>query len=237
MNLIDEEYYNTRFPGINNQSFDNFTEEEKEKFLYEYSLYCNWLNKYVFENTILKEKENLLYNNNEFSFPEIKEEDKDIYQFLATGISKYFYVRNNICLDNIGDSISFLRDRISSENVEYDSEAKEFIERTFKKVIYEKVSDKTDEKRTINYGPDSSSDFFASNDDLVIGFRYNYYVKSLETQEEYDKYLERDEYLYELLEDISSTITKELNINTSVITYNEDSVKIKNISETSKLNL
>ena len=223
---IEVSVYETRFPKNNFLFFDKLTDEEKKEYLLLYSLYSNYLYNYLIQLLNLKEYDNLLKNSDK-NFVVIDDDNKDLYQFLSNGFLNYIYIRNNIYLERLNEEeYKFLKNRLIANNLGYDNLAKKFIDNTYKKVILENVSDKNHVK--INYGPDNYQ-FYQMDNALILGIRYdNYYRENNINDQEWEKESNDRELIVDIMiEMLSKTLKKNIEISSFVIKYNDFSVKPK----------
>ena len=99
MILIDEDYYNTRFPIIGDFDLSKLDDNAKKFYLIEYSVYSSFLYDYLLKHTSIKKSDETLKNSTEYEFPTIEKDEMDLYQYLSIGKLNYFYIRNNIYLN------------------------------------------------------------------------------------------------------------------------------------------
>ena len=228
MKLIDENFYNTRFPVVSDFDLSKFDDNGKKVYLAEYSLYSSFLYDYLIKHTSIKRSDDTLKNSTIYEFPTISEDDMDLYQYLSIGKLNYFYIRNNIYIERLSkEEHEFLVNRIKNKKYEFDDEVDKFINDTFKKLIFENVDEKNTPNIDLNFGPSSSYSFYASNDSLVIGERFYPYVKDLSTDELRQKYMDRQMYISDYLNKVKEILTNELKMNVAVIEYDEGSIKKK----------
>ena len=101
MRKIDSEAYNTRFPNLNSEYFDNL--ENKGEYLDEYSMYVKLLLTYLINKTSIKRTEAEIKDCKDFKYP-IQgpyEEEQDLYQYLCSDELSYFYIRNYIYIERL----------------------------------------------------------------------------------------------------------------------------------------
>ena len=167
--FINEDEYLTL--DIRNDTYQNLN-LPKEEYLNLYSLYMYYFTKYLIKTIRLDQYDESLKNSN-LSFVNIIE-NQDVYQLMNSSLLNYFYIRNNIYLDKLtNDELNFLKQQLTSLNYNINEEIESFIEKTYKKLIFETINNNPNMIAKISHGPISSSAFFSRNDALVIGFRYD----------------------------------------------------------------
>lgn len=152
MELISIEDYKTRFPVIDDKiDIEKMPENIRGYHFVMYSLYIDFLVNFIINNTSILNYENLL-NESGLDFYAVQDKNKDFYQATTGKYLEYFYVRNNIHLENLSkEETKFLSDRILNDEFNYDVEVQNFISSTFKRVISE--VDVLKAPAIINYGP------------------------------------------------------------------------------------
>lgn len=221
---LSEKEIENIYPNNIIKTIEEMKEEDKEIYLLKYSLYRKLFTEYMIQKLNLKEYDEEL-KNSELEFIPNNKEDMDIYQYFSSKELRYFYIRNNIYIENLNkEEESFLQQKIDNKNYDLDEESKKMIEETYQKVIFEDIL-KHGEKCIINYGPDSSS-FMASNDAIVIGVRYDEFVENglddNEWQELYEKQLL---YLGALRDRMYVKLKGDLQVPLAILKYNEYSVR------------
>lgn len=228
MKLINEEEYNSL---QETDEIEKFTDLQKNNYLYIYSLYSSWFTNYLIKKINLKNYDDMVRNDKHHFLP-VPCQNQDVYQLLMSDLLNYFYVRNTIHLIRLSkDEINFMLSKINNNDIVFDNEKFNFIEKTFQKVI---VDYKTKEEKGIqvNYGP-SSENFFAPNDSLVLGFRYDEF--NLNGMSEDDWLMNRLEQ-YQFLENIFSKMEKDisskLKMSSKIIQYDDYSINyVKDVSK------
>ena len=189
-----------------------------------YFLYRKLFTQYIIEilNLIKYDKQIV---NNKIKFPIVNQKNMDIYQYFSSDILKYFYIRNNIYIKKLNeDEIKFLKNIKFNDNKVLNSEEKEFIENTYAKVIFEDVLG-NGEKCITFFGPNSRN-FWAKNNSLVIGIRYDEFTDNGLSDDEWDILHEKQiEFLNKLIDKMIVEYNKKLKIPVSIIRYNEFSVR------------
>ena len=169
---ITEEQYNTRTPNSNANEFNNLSQEDKTIYLDRlskyYSLFIQYLNSKMNLEKIDKE-----LANSEMNFTSVKKEDMDLYQYLSSESLNYLYLRSNIYIERLNDEgLAFLDNASDVLN----DETTYFIENTYPILISEVLEHG---EVPINYGPAGNEQFFAPNENIIIGFRFDSPVDSI----------------------------------------------------------
>ena len=119
---------------------------------------------------------------------------------------------------------------METNNYELDAEAEKFIESTYQKVIFEDAL-KNGNTCMVLYGPDSSS-YFARNDSVVIGFRYDEFAENGLDDNAWDELHDKQViYIYSLLKEMNANIQGILPTPMSILRYNDFSIKKRNLNE------
>lgn len=222
--IITEKDYTSFFPQITPITLKKYPDIQQERELICYSLYHNWLLMYISNKLQLKKYDDLICDSG-LKFEVISPEDMDIYQYLASDYLKYFYVRNNLHLDNLSEEEFELLVKFSMDkDYGYDEEKEKFVESTYQRVIF---TDVLGNKQiiSINYGPQSGR-FFAPNNAIVIGFRYNELYNIGMTDDEWDELHDKQmDVLSEILNLFDVETQNVLHIPHKIIIYNDFSVK------------
>jgi len=114
-------------------------------------------------------------------FMPIKEENMDYYQITSTMGLSYIYLRNDLHVEKLNTEDLDYLENITS----LDDESKNFISRTYKKVI-----NPYNESQTIFYGPENGK-FLCDSNDIVIGIRYDEFDSELEDSEFEKNFIEQ----------------------------------------------
>ncbi len=188
-----------------------------------FSTYVKYMYEYLLKNTNIREVDNLFEICFEFDFPTISEEYMDNYQKLASEYLKYFYVRNDININNLTDEEkAFIAKRIQEGRLNYDDEINLFIERTLPKVIL-LSNEKLGDHFLVNYGPASAEYYLVPNTSLVIGFRYSEYVDyDLSEYENQQRYMNREKFTEEQCTKLGQKMSNDLKIKVRVLEYGQD---------------
>jgi len=231
--IIDNEDFNSRFPYNDNFDIDEMDENLKNYYLKFYSLYMNLFIKFLIKRTSIGIYDKCL-SESKLNFICIERDNMDIYQKLCADDLKYFYVRNNLYLNRLTKSeFEYLKKVVHDNQTEITSLTEKFIENTYKKVIFEDVGKQTN--MLINYGPESPQ-FFAPNNALVIGIRYDEFNYNGMTDSEWDiNYNNQLVFLEDVVTNLSKDIKKNFDDNTMVIKYDDFSIKKKNIELKNKI--
>lgn len=222
---ITEEDYKLLDLSSSPYKLDDMPVDAKELYLTIYSLYMKFFTQYIIDNTNLLDFDKELQEKSEIVSC-IMGENKDTYQLLANDMLKYFYVRNNLYLHRLSsEELNILISKIQYNNYKYDKQMEKFIEKTYKRVTFEEL-DKNGQ--LVNYGP-FTKDFFALNNSIVIGVRF-------EDSYDLDKMIEQNRIYMEIKEKLEKNIEKELGYNVSVLRYDNSSVKKKiNIEKNNRI--
>lgn len=219
MELISIEDYRTRFPVIDDKiDIEKMPENIRGYHFVMYSLYTDFLVNFIINNTSILNCEKLL-NKSGLDFYAVRHENKDFYQATTGKYLEYFYIRNNIHLENLSkEETKFLSDRILNDEFNYDEEVQNFILSTFKRVISE--VDILKSPAIINYGPEADK-FYAPSNALIIGFRYD---------DSYDENNNVNKIIFanDVIDNLQKEISEKLNVEVSIITYDDSSIKKKN---------
>ena len=204
-----------------------------QQYRMQYLVYRKLFTQYIIEKLNLKKYDNEIRESG-LEFLPINELDMDSYQYFSSNILKYFYIRNNINIEKLNENeLGFLLQSNFYNNEELNDDEREFIERTYEKVIFEDVL-KNGEKCMIFYGPDSER-FLCRNDAIAIGMRYDEFG---ENDLEDDKWDERHEKQLDFIEELNDRMQldfqQKASIPISIIKYNEFSVKQRGQLETTK---
>ena len=205
-------------------SFDisKMQEEEIQKYLKLSGLYRALLNKYL-KQKCLENYENIIKESG-LNFIPVAEQDQDFYQYYNNCGLTYYYVRNNIYIERLPkEEIQYLQDKLDKQDISFNPEDTKFIKKTFSKVIKEDLTD-IKEPFEINFGPASTA-FFARNDALVIGFRYNQFSDEINEEEFGEVYDKQRDFSLMLNQKLEKELKKVLALPVKVIEYDVFSVK------------
>ena len=233
MKKITVEEYKTRTPVRNKEYFESLSSEEQENYIELYNVYAALLTKHFIEKYKLDEYDKVLINS-PFSFPKVKEEDMDIYQYLASDDLSFIYLRNNLYIERLSqEEKNKLVWLAQEEKPEYTPEVEELMENTFRKVIVENETE--EENLNIFYGPMTGA-FLAPDNAIIIGIRYDdYQLLPGESEEDWleanNNRLQDTETVISILETRMPMLT---NTKTAAIKYNEFSIKKKEVTNTSE---
>lgn len=211
--MITLKNYKTRFPNNNSEYFDSLTFIEKKEYLNLLEKYYDLTLSFLIDKLNLKFYDNLLKRDSDF--PLVSEKNMDLYQYLSFGELDYFYLRNNFYIEHLEkDEFEYLK------KVDVKSDECEFIEKTLKKVISENVD--TDVEYC--FGNDNL-EFFKTNGSLIIGVRYNEFLKKVLKNENWSNYyLAVQNKLCVILERLRLEFKSLNGIPISVLVYNDYSV-------------
>lgn len=231
MKRITVEEFKTRTPISNKDYFESLSSQEQENYIELYNVYSALLTSHFIEKYKLDEYDNVLVNS-PFSFPKVKEEDMDIYQYLASSNLSFIYLRNNLYIERLSQEEKNQLVWLAQEDeLEYTPEVEALIETTFRKVIAENPTD--EENLNVFYGP-MSGDFLAPDNAIIIGIRYDdYQLLPGETEEDW---VEQNNNRLQDTETVSSLLEVRIpmltNTPTRAIKYNEFSAKKKEVTNT-----
>ena len=185
-----------------------------------YELYSSLLLKYLDKLLNLKEKEEQM-KNSPMQIQPLKEKDKDAYQSLSP--LEFFYVRNDLRLENIPkDYLRILQKRCENKNDQLDAISEQIIQDTYLSVI---TNSNYKNGTHINYGPTTSTDFFAPNNSIVLGLRRDpEYEKGQGDNPEWTELYLKKEIVLKALERLIEEAAKKKKIPLEVIIYNEATV-------------
>ena len=222
-NRLYDEDLKTIYPNCTNISLDNMPENQKKKYLLLYNMYRKLFTVYIMQKLKLKSYDKKI-EKSELGFTANKKQDMDIYQYFSSDILKYFYIRNNIYIEKLNKKeIDFLEKKIQSKNYELDDETMQIIESSYRRVIFEDVLKNGELCKTL-YGPNSSN-FFADNNAIIIGVRYDEFAENKLNDDEWDELHQQQ---VEFLESLITRMNKNLNSNSAVpieiLEYSEFSI-------------
>lgn len=223
---IDEINYDSLRPR-HSVNLRTMSRTEKNNYLKKYSLYRKLFTEYIIEKLGLQEAD-LKIKKSGLNFKPNSEVDMDIYQYFSSDILSYFYVRNNIYVERLDEQEDRkLQERLDNKQFELDDDAREYIDKTYKKVVLENPFN-TGEKTMVFFGPNSMS-FAAESDSIVIGMRYDEFAEDGLSDDEWKEQNKRQtRLLYELFEEIMEESEKTLDIPVIILKYDKYStLKIK----------
>lgn len=202
----------------------NSMELKKGQYALAHDLYRELFTKYIIDKLELNKYDEELANSN-LNFKPVDEEKMDIYQYFSKNELKFFYIRNNIYIDKLNEKeIEFLINETNNNTIEENEKVKQFIECTYKKVIFEDVG-KDGKKYITFYGPNSRN-YTARNDSLVIGMRYDeFYSNELNDKDWDELHIKQMRYLPEVFNKLILEQRDKVSIPIEVLQYNDFSVK------------
>lgn len=224
MKSITVEEFKTKVPFSNSEYFDGLDKERQESYVTLYSAYSSLLTDYFIKNFKLDEYDEALLDS-PYSFPKLKEEDMDIYQYLAADKLSFVYLRNNLYIERLSDDEQkYLIEKAQGDEISFDDVADEFIKNTFKKVMLENGGE--EDNVNVFYGPDNGNFMYPDNA-IIVGIRYDdYYQLPGESQEDW---LEKNNNRLQDVETLSTILETRMSKLTGVdcyaVKYNEFSVK------------
>lgn len=191
-------------------------------------LYRRWFSEYIVKKLELEKYDEKIERSN-LNFRRNTEDKMDIYQYFMKERLKYFYIRNNLYEDRLSkEEKEFLKQRTDEKKYNLDKQAEEFIEKTYKKVIFEDILN-NGEKCEVPYGP-TSSGFFAPNDAVVIGLNYDeFYREGLDGKTWKEQNLKQREFLRNLIKQMEQKFMRKLDSDVRIIKYNKFSIEKRNL--------
>lgn len=196
-----------------------------------YKGYCGLLEKYLDKMLDISEMDQIIKESN-FHLKEVDEKDKDIYQSFSN--FSYFYLRNTLYIEKLDElELQQLKKKIDSKDEILDYDTEMMIKQSYEKVI---TTTNVENATFINYGPHSSYQYYAQNNAIVLGVRYDPEYNASENNPDYndDAWDENNDKQIYLVKAVIDTMNEEaenkLNVPVKVIEYNEDSVKKKDNS-------
>lgn len=223
---LNLENLNTICPNNSKISLKELTKKVENNYLKLYFLYRKLFTEFIIEKIDLQKYDEKILNSR-LNFPIVNEDNMDVYQYFSSDILTYFYIRNNIYIENLSlEERKFFQNRIDENNFELDDTARKIIDDTYGKIIFEDTM-KNGEICETFYGPNSSS-YLAQNDAVIIGVRYDEFNLNGLSDNEWDKlhdeqlvYLE--DVLYKMKLNTKDKLTKPI----LFLRYNEFSVMNK----------
>lgn len=214
---------NDLYPKSSKVSLNDFSEKDKQEYLSLYNLYRKLFTEYMMKKLNIKSYDRKI-EDSEYAFSPVKKENMDAYQYVSSDELKYFYFRNNLYIEKLTKKeVDFLRKKISQGNIELDEEAEKMIEETYPKVIFEDLA-QDGQKARVLFGPDSES-FFADNDSVVIGVRYDEFEDENENDEEwFNRYMNQRRFLNDIINEMKEVFNKKMPQGVSIINYDATSV-------------
>ena len=199
-----------------------------KEFVELYKGYYVFLEKYLDKILDISEMDQII-KESKFHLKEVDEQDKDIYQSFSN--FSYFYLRNTLYIENLDElELQQLKKKIDSKDEMLDYDTEMMIKQSYEKVI---TTTNVENATFINYGPHSSYQYYAQNNAIVLGVRYDPEYNASENNPDYndDAWDENNDRQIYLVKAVIDTMNEEsenkLNVPVKVIEYNEDSVKKK----------
>lgn len=211
---IDKNLLETKLPYRNKEYFDSMSLESQENYLKLYKLYNNLLVQYLIKKYDLNLYDKMIQNSKR-NFKKVDTNDMDIYQYVSSKYLDYLYIRNNIYIEKLSqEELLYL----SSTKELLDSNNEQFIEKTYKKVIFE--------NEYTMYGPDNSK-YLKKPNTLIIGLRYKSIDLNNDSDNELDNFLSQQQYLKLFIPELSRQLNNRNLDSIEVIEYNNSSVAKK----------
>ena len=226
INVIDEVNFDTRFPMLNSKITSDLNQISKEMYLQIYSTYSTLFRKYLIKELNLKKYDDIIANS-ELNYVKVESRDMDIYQSFTKDVLNYFYIRNNLYIENLAkDEKEYIFTKYLMDDTDLDKETETFIEKTYPKVIFENVNH-DNSLCDINFGPDNQQ-YYAPNNAVVIGIRYDEFNLNGLSDQEWDKLHEKQlDHLLDIISNLENNEILKSNLPLITIIYNEYSVKKK----------
>lgn len=197
------------------------TDEGIENYMILYNTYNTLLIQFLIKKFYLLNVDKELEKKKDI-FPEVPDENKDLYQLSASRYLKYFYLRNNIYIERLSqDDINYLYQIYKNNDFILNDEKKQFIDKTYLNII---LDNPNSNNISINYGPDNSKYIRPSNA-IIIGVRYNQFSKLPNNDSVYNTYANAESQLQVLTNFLEYKIKRDYNIPFYVIQYDEFSTK------------
>ena len=222
--ITNDEYLKLSIDDLNYNQMNN---KQKEEYLNIYSLYMNYFLKFLIKKINLQEYDNLLKVNNPVFIP--LKDNMDIYQLISKNLLEYFYIRNNIYLSRLNNvELEYLRNKILNNDLIFDENTFNFIDLTYKRLIFEVINDDPNIKGKINYGPNLESDlYYAPNNGLILGIRYDEFnLGGMNEEEWFLNRINQKEYIKKVIIQIENEVENKLNIPCKIIEYDQYSVEL-----------
>jgi hypothetical protein len=224
--IINIDDFNTRFPILNEKFINSLDSESLEIYLQIYSVYSKLFRNYIIETLNLKKYDDELLNSG-LNYLKVSDENMDIYQDFSKNDLNYFYLRNNLYIERLSiEEKEFLYKIFIGDKSITEEQIKLFIENTYYKVIFENVNNDGNILNT-NYGPDSS-EFYVSNNSLVIGVRYDQFNLNGMSDKEWDDLYQKQTFnLIDVIGKIEKNENDKLKVPVNIIVYDDYSIKKK----------
>lgn len=219
--IISKSDYETRFPKSNNRFIESLDAISMNTYLSLYSMYSSLLENYLINKLSLKDYDDMIKDSG-LNFIDIDFNEMDIYQRAYSNELSYIYLRNNIYIERLSiEEKEFLNDILYEVVKPTDSEIDNFIERTYKKVLFENINNNGDVLMT-NFGPESGN-FMVPNNALVLGIRYDEFNQANMDDSTWDKNnKEQIKFLLNIEDQLINN--SNLDIQVYIIKYNEYSI-------------
>ena len=218
---INDDLYNIRDNSRDEINIFEMPINARKFYYLLYSYYTKMFLKYLKLKTTIKTSELNLMNSG-LNFKSLKSDQKDFYQTICTSELDFYYIRNNLYIYRLTkEETEYLKKQMINNVEVLDLEFINFIEKTFKKVIFEKTEN--DNVFEINYGP-IGLNFFALSNSLVLGFRYDYKNRGIDDNIWYDNYKKQQEFINNEIQSLTKNISQVLNCNCKIFQYSKYNV-------------
>lgn len=215
MKILKEDELNLLKPNFRNFNFSKLSINDRNNYLILLSVYMNIFIQYICYKFNLKFYDNLI-NDSNYDFIPIQEDKMDIYQKFSEKYLKYIYIRNNIYIEKLNVSeLDFLKEIAFKPNSVSNQEIINFIEKTYKKVIFEDALN-NGSKCMVFFG-ENSQYYSCVNDSIVIGIKYDEFNLNGLSDEEWDELHDKQ---LDFLDFIVNKMNEELN------TKNNDNLNV-----------
>lgn len=176
-----------------------------------YSKYHSLMTLYFIKCINLKEIDNLFLNS-PLGFKKVSEDDMDVYQYLSSDYLNYFYIRNNLNLENLNEEeLNFLKNK-NDEN--FDNNTINFLNSTILKVI-------NDNKKEELYSNVDNPNYIFETNKVIIGFRYDEFAVTTMEDDEWNELNEKqNEYIDKVIKEYQEKINNS-NYPVVILKYSE----------------
>ena len=172
---VGKEDFEALRPILNSEYYYNLDDDKKDEYVNLYNLYRKLFTFYIIKKFDLMKYEKYFFDS-KFDFEKVQTREMDFYQWYSSEELDYFYIRNNVYLEQLNnEELEQLKSMEKNNESELTEKTEYYIEKTYKKAIFEKI--RGDELIHIAYGAEALRNFHR-NDSLVIGFRYDRFVEN-----------------------------------------------------------
>lgn len=159
---------------------------EQQEYADLYSIYSGLLYHFFIQEFRFNEYNEALLDS-PYPFQPVEAENMDFYQYLASDLSKYYYIRNTLYISRLTEKERQIlwSKKVGSELI-YDKEAENLIRDSYRRIMTMSAGEES--SLNISFGPDNKN-FFCPANAIVMGVRYDDYYKM--PGESSEKWLER----------------------------------------------